>query len=97
MGDSCECGEAAGCTCGGRCTDSMCVLITDGSFRSESGVPLVTAGIGEGGRIVRVSGRQDIRKFLCGLGLVIGAHVSVVNENSGNLILDVKGSRIAMD
>jgi len=31
------------------------------------------------------------------LGFVIGARVSVVNENSGNMILDVKGSRIAMD
>jgi ferrous iron transport protein A len=69
----------------------------EGSFRSESGVPLVTAGVGEGGRIVRVSGKQETRKFLCELGFVIGAHVSVVNENAGNLILDVKGCRIAMD
>jgi len=69
----------------------------EGSFRSESGVPLVTAKVGEGGKIVRVSGKQDTRKFLCELGFVIGAHVSVVNENKGNIILEVKGSRIAMD
>jgi ferrous iron transport protein A len=73
------------------------VPIEDGSFRSESGAPLVTASIGEGGRIVRVSGKQNTRKFLCELGFVIGAQVSVVNENRGNLILDIKGSRIAMD
>jgi len=75
----------------------MCVPIDEGSFRSESGVPLVTAKIGDGGKIVRVSGKQEIRKFLCELGFVIGAHVAVVSENSGNMILDVKGSRIAMD
>jgi ferrous iron transport protein A len=75
----------------------MCVPIEEDSFRSESGVPLVTAKIGEGGKIVRISGKPDTRKFLCELGFVIGQRVSVVNENSGNMILDVKGSRIAMD
>jgi ferrous iron transport protein A len=69
----------------------------EGSFRAESGVPLAAAGIGECGKIVRVSGRPDTRKFLCELGFVIGEHVSVVNENSGSMILDIKGSRIAMD
>jgi ferrous iron transport protein A len=75
----------------------MCVPIEDNSFRSESGVPLVTAKMGESGRIVRISGKTETRKFLCELGFVIGERISVVNENSGNLILDVKGSRIAMD
>jgi len=73
------------------------VPMDEGSFRSESGAPLVTARVGEGGRVVRVSGRQDVRKFLCELGFVIGARVSVVNENSGNMIIEVKGSRVAMD
>ena len=93
MKDVCGCGG----TCEGKCTESVCVPIDEGAFRSDSGVPLVTAKIGDGGKIVRVSGKQDMRKFLCELGFVIGAHVSVVNENSGNMILDVKGSRIAMD
>jgi len=89
----CSCGNA----CEGKCTGSMCVPIDEGGFRSESGVPLVTAKIGDSGKVVRVSGKQDVRKFLCELGFVIGAHVFVVNENSGNMILDIKGSRIAMD
>ncbi|MDR3074667.1 MAG: ferrous iron transport protein A [Candidatus Methanoplasma sp.] len=67
------------------------------SFNSESGVPLVTAKVGEGGRVVRISGKPETRKFLCELGFIIGERISVVSENSGNLILDVKGSRIAMD
>lgn len=75
----------------------MCVPIEDDAFASASGVPLVTAKIGECGRIVRISGKTDTRKFLCELGFVIGENVSVISENSGNLILDVKGSRIAMD
>ena len=97
MEKSCDCDNACVSTCGGKCTGNMCVPIDDGAFRSESGVPLVTAKIGDGGKIVRVLGEQSTRKFLCELGFVIGARVSVVNENSGNMILDVKGSRIAMD
>jgi len=97
MNDSCNCESASRGTCEGKCTGNVCVPMDEGSFRSESGVPLVTAKVGEGGKIVRVSGKQDTRKFLCELGFVIGAHVSVVNENKGNIILEVKGSRIAMD
>jgi len=97
MGNNCERSKACGSTCEGSCTVNMCVPMDESSFRSESGVPLVAAGIGDGGKIVRVSGRSDIRRFLCELGFVIGEYVSVVNENSGSLILDIKGSRIAMD
>jgi len=97
MSSNCERSKACGSTCEGSCTVNMCVPMDEDSFRSGTGVPLVAAGVGEGGKIVRVSGKPDIRRFLCELGFVIGEHVSVVNENSGSLILDVKGSRIAMD
>ena len=97
MGKGCDSACACGNMCEGECIGNVCVPIEGGAFRSESGVPLVTAKVGDGGKVVRVSGKQDVRKFLCELGFVIGAHVSVVNENSGNMILDIKGSRIAMD
>lgn len=97
MGNNCECEMTNNCTCGGKCTDSVCVPIEDDSFRSLSGVPLVTARIGEGGKIVRISGRSETRKYLCELGFVIGEQISVISENAGNLILDIKGSRIAVD
>ena len=59
MENVCECG-VCGCTCGGKCTENMCVPIDEGAIRSDSGVPLVTAKIGDGGKIVRVSGKQEI-------------------------------------
>ncbi|MCL2317588.1 MAG: ferrous iron transport protein A [Methanomassiliicoccaceae archaeon] len=93
MKEGCDCDLACNSACEGKTAGNMCVPIDDG----ESGIPLVTAKIGDKGKIVRVTGKQDMRKFLCELGFVIGAHVSVVNENSGNMILEVKGSRIAMD
>jgi len=93
MEKGCDCNLVCNSVCEGRPAGNMCVPINE----AESGVPLVAAKIGDSGKIVRVSGKQDTRKFLCELGFVIGAHVSVVNENSGNMILEVKGSRIAMD
>jgi len=94
MDKGCDCKNAESGVCKGICTGDICIPINEGTV---SGVPLVAAKIGDGGRIVRVTAKQDIRKFLCELGFVIGARVSVVNENAGNMILDVKGSRIAMD
>jgi Fe2+ transport system protein A len=77
--------------------ENACIPIVEEAYAAASGVPLVTAKIGESGTIVRISGKTETRKFLCELGFVIGECISVVNETSGNLILDVKGSRIAMD
>ncbi|AIZ56027.1 FeoA domain protein [Candidatus Methanoplasma termitum] len=94
MDRGCDCKNAENNICKGVCTGSMCIPLEDAS---ASGVPLVTAKIGDGGKIVMVTAKQDTRKFLCELGFVIGARVSVINENAGNMILDIKGSRIAMD
>jgi ferrous iron transport protein A len=58
---------------------------------------LAVAKDGDTGRIVRIAGRCEVRRFLSDLGFVIGADVSVVNTISGNLLLDVRGTRIAMD
>ncbi|MDY0293642.1 MAG: FeoA family protein [Candidatus Methanomethylophilaceae archaeon] len=64
---------------------------------AAGGIPLAVAKDGDTGRIVRIAGRCEVRRFLSDLGFVIGADVSVVNTISGNLLLDVRGTRIAMD
>lgn len=97
MDNNCECDRTKNHTCSGTCTNNVCVPMEDDTFRSESGVPLVTARVGERGRIVRISGKSEVRKYLCELGFVIGENISVISDNSGNLILDIKGSRIAVD
>jgi ferrous iron transport protein A len=55
------------------------------------------SGVGETGVVVRISGREDIKRFLNGLGFIPGARVSTVSTNGGNVILDLMGSRIAID
>lgn len=59
-------------------------------------MPLTMAKMGETNTIKRIGGREDTRKFLENLGFVTGGLVTVVSEISGNMILNVKDSRIAL-
>ena len=59
-------------------------------------MPLTMAQAGVPVRIKRVGGRQDTRNFLENLGFITGGVVTVVSEISGNLILNVRDSRIAL-
>jgi ferrous iron transport protein A len=59
-------------------------------------MPLTFAKPGETNTIVKVGGREETRKFLEKLGFVTGSEVSVVSENGGNLIVNIKDSRIAI-
>lgn len=60
-------------------------------------MPLTYAKPGQSNQIVRITGRDDVRRHLANLGFVEGAHVTVVSELAGNLILNVKDSRVALD
>ena len=60
-------------------------------------MPLTMAKTGETVTIRKVSGRDEVRQHLAELGFVVDAEVTVVSEMAGNLILQVKDSRIALD
>ncbi len=60
-------------------------------------IPLTMARTGETATIRKISGRDEVRQHLAELGFVVGGDVTVVNEIAGNLILQVKESRIALD
>lgn len=47
--------------------------------------------------VVRISGDEKIRQHLSELGFVVGEQILVVNNINKNLILQVKGARIAVD
>ena len=50
---------------------------------------------GEPGVISRVSGKEDTRRFLENLGFVAGGTVTVVSKINGNMIVNIKDSRVA--
>ena len=59
-------------------------------------LPLSLADQGEVNIIKRVRGSPDVKKHLEDLGFVVGGEVTVVNALSGNVIVNVKDSRIAI-
>ena len=59
-------------------------------------MPLTMAKVGEPNTIKRIGGREETKKFLENLGFVTGGVVKVVSEISGNMILNVKDSRVAL-
>ncbi|MBO7655719.1 MAG: ferrous iron transport protein A [Kiritimatiellae bacterium] len=60
-------------------------------------MPISMMEIGSSHRIKAVGGNEAIRRHLGDLGLVVGADVTVVNNLAGNLILEVRESRVALD
>lgn len=59
--------------------------------------PLVFLQPGDDGMIKRVSGAEETRRFLAGLGFVETTCVRVVSRFDGNMIVNVKDSRVALD
>ena len=57
-------------------------------------MPLTLASVGEENMIKKVGGSPETRKFLESLGFVAGG--SVVSEIAGNVIVNVKESRVAV-
>jgi len=51
---------------------------------------------GEPKTIVKVGGKEEVRKFLENLGFVDGTVVTVISSLGGNMILKVKDSRVAL-
>ena len=60
-------------------------------------MPLAMLNTGETGTITRINGKDEQRRFIESLGFVEGADVAVVSKLSGNLIVHIKDSRVAID
>ena len=52
---------------------------------------------GETVTIRKITGRDEVRQHLAELGFVVDSDVTVVSEIAGNLIVQVKDSRITLD
>lgn len=60
-------------------------------------MPLSMARMGEPVRIMRINGKDETKRFLNSLGFVIGDNVTVVSQLGGNMIINVKDTRVAID
>ena len=59
-------------------------------------MPLTLAEVGEENIIKKIGGRQEVRSHLENLGFIAGGAVTVINTIGGNVIVNVKESRIAI-
>ncbi len=67
-------------------------------FRGEGRnmLPLTLAEVGEENIIKKIGGKQDVKAHLENLGFVVGGAVTIINTIGGNVIVNVKESRIAI-
>lgn len=59
-------------------------------------MPLTMAKTGEANVIKKIGGKEETKRFLENLGFVAGGMVTVVSEMGGNMIVNVKDSRVAI-
>jgi len=59
-------------------------------------MPLTMAKIGERNSVKKIGGRDETRQFLENLGFIPGSHVTIITKNSGNVIVSIKESRVAI-
>ena len=59
-------------------------------------MPLTMLNTGEPSTIQKVGGKEETRRFLENLGFVPGGEVTVVSEIDGNMIVNIKDSRVAI-
>lgn len=60
-------------------------------------MPLKLAPLDEELTIQRISGNELIKKHLTNLGFVSGAVIKIIAKTNGNMIVNIKESRIAID
>ena len=65
-------------------------------MKGDEMMPLSMQKVGEPIEIKKVGGKEETRRYLENLGFVMGSIVTVVSDIGGNLIVNVKDSRVAI-
>ena len=59
-------------------------------------MPLTLLRAGQSSIITRIGGKPETRRFLEGLGFVVGTPITVISEIDGNIICAIKDTRVAI-
>ena len=71
--------------------------MTSGGKVSAPQLPLAFVSEGQTATVIKIRGNDEMHHHLENLGFVEGASVTVVCENAGNLIVEIKGAQVALD
>ncbi len=72
----------------------MLIKVFEGKY--DTMMPLTLAEVGEENIIKKIGGKQEVKAHLENLGFVVGGTVKIINTIGGNVIVNVKESRIAI-
>ncbi|MBO4399923.1 MAG: ferrous iron transport protein A [Lachnospiraceae bacterium] len=59
-------------------------------------MPIALANVGEPMVVKRIGGSPEVKKHLEDLGFTVGGNVTVITSLAGNIIVNVKESRVAI-
>ncbi|AFA48509.1 FeoA family protein [Acetobacterium woodii] len=59
-------------------------------------MPLAIAKVGEINTIKRINGQDETKRFLENLGFIVDDPITVISKMGGNIIVTVKGTRVAI-
>lgn len=59
-------------------------------------MPLSFANVGDENIIKKIGGSPEVKKHLENLGFIVGGNIIVINTIGGNVIVNVKESRVAI-
>ncbi len=86
--------ENLGFVPGGVVTVISCLSIS--TEKEDDSMPLTMVSVNEPNTIIRIGGKEETRRFLENLGFVPGGVVTVISASGGNMIVEIKGARIAI-
>lgn len=75
---------------------ARCINTPEQKGKKLMSMPLSMVKAGEANVIRKVGGKEETKRFLENLGFVAGGEVTVISEIQGNLIVNVKDSRVAI-
>lgn len=59
-------------------------------------MPLTLATVGEDYTIMKIGGKPEVKKHLENLGFVAGGNIKVITTMGGNIIVNVKETRVGI-
>lgn len=59
-------------------------------------LPLTFVKTGDLAKVIKVNGKDNVKKHLADLGFIDGTIVNVISSHDGDIILNVKDSRLAV-
>lgn len=71
-------------------------MVSQAQGASCQQVPLSFLRSGEQAYVVKVRGGEELQRHLESMGFVAGAQVKAVSQAAGNMIVEVKGTQVAL-